>query len=209
MTKLTRITRGDCDVVRRAVVAALAGVEEQFGLKLVTKPGRFSDTSFTFPIEFATVGGEGIVNSLEAENFRRQSHRFGVPADALGTTITLSNGREFKLTGMDPRRRKFPFTGEEANGCRSSISAQSVKYALATANLTQASVKAAMENLLKPKATTFEPSAGDKVKARWTDGEWYDAKFVRYVGIGGPDVVAVEFEDGSRFRCKLQDLKKG
>jgi hypothetical protein len=195
MSKITTITRADCATIRDAVAAALVSVEKQFGLKLSTKGGKFGPTSFTLPIEFATVSTDGAVNSVEATNFTRMSNHYGVDPSMLNKKITTDSGT-YTLTGLNPRSRRFPFTAVREDGKGFKLGANTVKFAIANAAITPEHVRGALHHMNKLTAQAFEP--GCAVRVKWTDGLWYDAAYVR--PIDGKH--AVVFEDGSRFRAE-------
>lgn len=64
-SRLTTLTRADCERIKRAVLNALGEVEEEFGLKLIIQSsGRFSATSFKLPIEFSTISAVAAASGL-------------------------------------------------------------------------------------------------------------------------------------------------
>lgn len=191
MSRLTTITRPDCVEIRAAIVAALASVEKKFGLKLVMKTGKFSDGSFTVPVEFCTLGEGGIPQDQEALNFKEGSFLYGIPPEALGKTI-LVRGVPFILRGLKSRGVKLPFSAERVSDGKI--------FGLGILSVTLG-VKSALDVGASQVAGKTPPvvplKRGDSVKALWSDGVWYHATYLR--AVDGKH--SVQFEDGSRFRA--------
>ena len=190
MTKTTTITREICEQLKRAVLNALGEVEQEFGVKLTVKGGKFSPTSFTLPIEFSTIGTGGVVNNAEAMNFTRMSSAYGVDPSLLNTQIYTTRGA-YKLIGLNPRSGKFPFMALHEDGRRFKLGADTVKFAIANATPATDPQKKAV------KIVKSSFACGSTVYVKWTDDVWYDATYVRAVGTKH----AVVFADGSKFRA--------
>lgn len=171
MSKLTNFDKKTSDIARAAINEALAALEASHGIKVKLGNGRFTATTLRFPsIEFAIIGHDGQVFNKESTDFTAFSHNWGVDAKFHNATVSIG-GRAMKLIGVTARRPKFPFIGETPDGRRWKLTSHSVRAAVATAKL---AVKT--------------PDVGSRVYARWDDGKFYPAKYLRPVmGDAGAD----------------------
>jgi len=109
-TKLTTLTRADVKTVHAALREALQGVADQFGLTYA--PGRvnYSDAEMRGSFTLAAVAASGI-----PADFIKHCPAYGLKPEDFGAEFT-SNGRTFTITGIKPRRHKYPISGKGAQG---------------------------------------------------------------------------------------------
>lgn len=109
-TKLTSLTRADVKTVHEAVREALQGVANEFGLTYA--PGRvnFSDAEMRGSFTLAAVAASGI-----PADFIKHCGSYGLKPEDFGSEF-VSNGRTFTITGIKPRRHKYPISGKGARG---------------------------------------------------------------------------------------------
>ena len=100
--KTNKITSMDRETVGPISEDAVA---ERYGLTLKREAGRFSDTDFTVKFTFQCVAENGV-----PAEFKRLAPLFGLTADDFGREFKTYNGT-FKITGISPRRRKYPISG--------------------------------------------------------------------------------------------------
>jgi hypothetical protein len=105
---ITTISRSDMSVLRSEVNAAIAAVATKHGLVMALGSGKFNEKNASFKLEISTKDqNTGMVKSREATSFEVNAHFYGFKAEDLGATFK-SNGRTFKITGLNTRRPKFP-----------------------------------------------------------------------------------------------------
>lgn len=94
------------DKIHREMEAALQPVAAKHGITIVQGGGNYGDLDATLKFRLRTHSETG--ETQEVLDFKQYAGVFGVPAAALGQTITLSDGGTYKVIGLAPRRRKFP-----------------------------------------------------------------------------------------------------
>jgi hypothetical protein len=97
--------------IRIAMEIALGAVENEFGVFVKVGRASFTDSNCNFKVEIADIDSEsGEVLSKEAEDFKLRAHQYGLKADDLGREFSFG-GDTFKITGLAPRRPKYPVIG--------------------------------------------------------------------------------------------------
>ncbi len=120
--------------IRRYLENLLESNPSDLGIKFTVGNARYTSNTCNFKIEGATIGEDGRVFSEEANNFKLYAADYGLDPEDLGRKFT-DRGQVFTITGINPRRPKFPIS-VESDG-------KSYKY-------TAGGVKAGLlENLLK------------------------------------------------------------
>ncbi len=114
MAKVTNFTRDNLRNIQTAINAALKEVGDQYGISLKAGGGSFTDSSFTTKVTGAVVATNGVVktpgrSALEAFHPK------------LVDKVITAGGVRVKLVEYKPRRYKFPFVGQAANGARYKI----------------------------------------------------------------------------------------
>lgn len=113
--KITEFNRKTCCSVSEQIEAHLAGLADELGIKITSKGGSYSDTSYTLKIECATISEDGQVQTKEATDFALYASRYGLEADDLGKTFTRS-GDLYTIVGCKPRSRKYPILVRKSGG---------------------------------------------------------------------------------------------
>lgn len=125
---------GSIRALRPEIVAALAALCAKHGITATAGNARFvrEGTSATITLEFARVNEAGVAETQERTAWAQHCATLGLKPEWLDQCITTSNGREYKLVGIDPRRWKYPVVGEDTHtGERRIFAAESVIRALA------------------------------------------------------------------------------
>lgn len=107
---LTQITIDDVKRLHAEVNAAMETIAAAHGLSYTPKGGSFSSVSFATRVEFAvrvTKDGE----SVEKKRFEMFAIAFGLEARDYGAEFT-NKGRRYRLVGIDPKRRQYPYRCE-------------------------------------------------------------------------------------------------
>ena len=106
------ITGTDLQNLRKEIDQALEALGKKYDIKFRAGNASYTGTNATFKLEIATKGEGGEVITKEAADFKIYAERFGVKPEDLGKEIDLM-GRKFKLVGILPKSRKFPFSGKD------------------------------------------------------------------------------------------------
>jgi hypothetical protein len=96
------VNRAAAIAVTKDIEAAVAAVLAKHGLSAGRVSTRYGE-SYKVSIEATAIGAP----APEASDWMRYATGFGLPADALGGTFT-SNGRTFRITGLNLRARRMP-----------------------------------------------------------------------------------------------------
>lgn len=114
--------------LREEMDKALADVAARMGLiSLSTGNIRFegdgTEAKLTVNAKAQSLDGK----TTEERAFDQYHSMFGIPASALGSTITRINGQKCKIIGLCPNRRKFPVLVTGDNGKRYLITVPEVQ----------------------------------------------------------------------------------
>lgn len=106
---MKELTREIVREISADIMSALEPVAEKHGIKLTYKGGSFTSSNCTYRIEAAVMGADGQAETRERENFTVFAARFGLDPSDLGVKFKSPHtGEIFEITGLAPRRRKFP-----------------------------------------------------------------------------------------------------
>jgi hypothetical protein len=108
------IDRDTVKSVRKHLEVALESVGKNLGMSIKVGSASFSSSNICFKIEVAAVEN-GQVMSREAEAWKQQARLFGLDPDGLGKQFTYG-GRQYTITGLSPRRSRFPIMAEREDG---------------------------------------------------------------------------------------------
>jgi hypothetical protein len=107
----TVITKALLGVITKDVVAALKAVGDKHGVAIAAGGGQYSNNSTgVVKLSLTAIGGD----SRLARDFKTYASTFGVKPEDLGRTFR-SRGTEYKVTGINPGRPKFPFAVERVS----------------------------------------------------------------------------------------------
>ena len=112
--KIEKMNKPACQVIKNAILKALKEVESEYGVKIDTKGGRFTDTSFTFPMEISVIKN-GKVLSKEATAFSELAELYGFKKTDLGRTFK-SRVNIYEITGISTRNRKYKLLAKRSDG---------------------------------------------------------------------------------------------
>jgi len=113
------ITKASIPAIRRDIDKALAAVEAKHNIKF--KFGRITyETGVNFRGKLEAVStADHLGNAVDPAkaNFEKNARWVGVKKEAFGQKFT-SNRKQFTITGINTRAKKYPIQGETANGQR-------------------------------------------------------------------------------------------
>lgn len=128
--KTTSLTRQLLKTIQQQVEETLKELAELNGVSIRVDGGRFDHQNATLNIKIAVVNDEGEAYDPMVEQFKLFAWSYQLSPDDLGKVFTF-RGREYKITGLTTRRRKFPITADRVpDGRRFKFPANSVVQGL-------------------------------------------------------------------------------
>jgi hypothetical protein len=94
--------------LRKEMEAAMQVVAAKHGIVIKFGNCKFSPENASFKLDVATKAQNGSVITREATAFKQSAVYYGLKSEDLGKVFTF-NGKTFKLTGLLPKSRKYPF----------------------------------------------------------------------------------------------------
>lgn len=92
------------------VLKAVEKVYKSYGMQYNGSSTKYSDVSLELKLKFLINGENG--ESGDERLFKQYAFLYGVKDNDYGKTFT-QGGRTFKLTGINPRAKKYPFVGQD------------------------------------------------------------------------------------------------
>jgi hypothetical protein len=133
MEQVKHINKNTLQVIEEAIMLQLKPVEEKLGLKFEFTGGKYQETNANLKFGISIINPDGSIESEGAVNFKRHAIRFGfVPTDL--NKKFRSQGVLYKITGLNPRRHKYPISVERADGRKFKFPAWRVIAALSKNN---------------------------------------------------------------------------
>lgn len=96
------------------IKSALRTIAEKHNMTLEYRGGTFSDTDYKPRATFTGKGADG--KSREEKEWELYYKMLGLEKEWLGEVVTLSNGKDVIITGLDMKKTKFPVMAEDDNG---------------------------------------------------------------------------------------------
>lgn len=112
MSKITQFDKVSLDLIEKRVEAALRPLAEELGLHIHRNGGRYSDSNFDMKVRISLTDPSGKAIPKHTDTFKLHADILGMKVSDLGRTVRCA-GREFELTGYNPRCHKFPFVGKD------------------------------------------------------------------------------------------------
>ena len=130
-TKIEQLDAKSVRTIRTAIETALESVTDELGIKFRWLGTSYFRTHGMAKIEIATTDKNGNAMTGEVQDFLRLSHTFGVPNGYQGKTFRDRSDTLYRLIGLSPRKRKYPFIAIRVkDGRRFKFSADSIKQYL-------------------------------------------------------------------------------
>ena len=129
---MSNFTRGYVTKLSNDALEALKKVAEEYGLEVVEKNGRYSNTSFTAKFEFSKPG-----MSKDVTDFLELAEVYGLEKTDLNKTFTLMTepGVTYTISGLSPRAKKYPVLAKSSKtGSTYKFPVSTVKMALGRFN---------------------------------------------------------------------------
>ncbi len=101
--------RTTCGLVKADVMDALKAVALKHGIQFNAKAGTYNPdgTNFSFKLEAATIGDNGIAETPERTNFQRLAGMYGLQAEWLDKTFRHGDDT-MTIIGLNTKKHKNP-----------------------------------------------------------------------------------------------------
>jgi hypothetical protein len=119
--------RPQVKLVREVIQKELDKLAQNMKMTIRVGNASFTPTTINFKVEVAAIGEDGKVHSPEAENFKQFAAMYGLQPTDLGKQFRSWKGDTYTITGLSPRRSKYPIHAERSDGKRFKFPAAEVK----------------------------------------------------------------------------------
>jgi hypothetical protein len=111
--RMARLTPEACEGIQAQMVEACQKIAADHGLVVEGAGWRSLDSGFAFePVFRVTIpASDGTAFNLEKDMFGYLAARYGLTPSDFGREFT-AGGERFRVTGIDPRRPKYPISAE-------------------------------------------------------------------------------------------------
>lgn len=99
---------------RAELVTALDEVGREHGIQIELGTLRYSELECKGTLNMSVIDG-GTVEPKMVRDFKRYAKNFGIPEEALGSTITF-RGKDYTVAGLKPNSPKYPVLVRAKNG---------------------------------------------------------------------------------------------
>lgn len=125
------ITRDICMDVLRDFETAIEGVANRHNLHLGRFRASYNKEELRIPVKFLAIehDEDGRKLSPEEANFRKLAPGYGLEPDDYGELLYIK-GQTYKITGINPRARKYPIIAKTQDGVTWKLPVSSVTRAL-------------------------------------------------------------------------------
>jgi hypothetical protein len=110
MSKIEKIGKPECRIIRETVTAALNEALAEFGLKANLGNMTYSGSNVTSKLTVSVAD-----YNADEEEFKKGCWKYNLKPSDFGRKFE-SNGDTFTLCGLKPRSRKYPFLGRRGDG---------------------------------------------------------------------------------------------
>lgn len=100
--------KATCTQISNDIKSALASIAEKYGVDIKLEGGRFDSNQF-HPKIGLYIGNK---EDMYRKNWKPYCWHYGFKVEDLDRVAVL-NGKEFKLTGLDPKKRKYSLRAVE------------------------------------------------------------------------------------------------
>lgn len=97
--------------IQDAVRDAVSDVLVKHSLLITKNSARFTPTSIRITLELDVTDTQGVNQAAKAD-WERYASSFGLPVEAFGQTFVTYSHEEFRIVGLEPKRRRFPVSAE-------------------------------------------------------------------------------------------------
>jgi len=109
--KIDKFDPASCHVVRASLQEALKGVSEQHGVAFDVGNMSYDENGFRTRLDCRVIPKEGDLPVM-AQDFLNLAEMYGLHPSHLGRVFSTRDGRSFKVSGLQPRKKKYKVTAE-------------------------------------------------------------------------------------------------
>ena len=111
--RMTRLTPAACAEIQAHMLKACRKIAADHGLVIESAGWRGLDTGFAFEPVFrvSIPAPDGTAFNLEKDMFVYLAERYGLAPSDFGREF-ITGGERFRITGIDPKRPKYPVSAE-------------------------------------------------------------------------------------------------
>ena len=111
--RMTRLTPAACAEIQAHMLKACQKIAADHGLVIESAGWRGLDTGFAFEPVFrvSIPAPDGTAFNLEKDMFAYLAERYGLTPSDFGREF-IAGGERFRITGIDPKRPKYPVSAE-------------------------------------------------------------------------------------------------
>ncbi|MGX9574339.1 hypothetical protein [Mesorhizobium sp. f-mel] len=111
--RMIRLTPTACEEIQAHMLKACQKIAEDHGLIIEGAGWRALDSGFAFEPVFrvSVPASDGTAFNLEKDMFEFLAERYGLAASDFGREFN-TGGERLRITGIDPRRPKYPISAE-------------------------------------------------------------------------------------------------
>jgi hypothetical protein len=111
--RMTRLTPAACAEIQAHMLKACQKIAADHGLVIESAGWRSLDTGFAFEPVFrvSLPASDGTAFNLEKDMFAYLAERYGLVPSDFGREF-ITGGERFRITGIDPKRPKYPVSAE-------------------------------------------------------------------------------------------------
>lgn len=110
MLTVKALNKNNLKSIETEIKQAIAEIESKYGIQARFVGGRYTDKLATMKLEVSVLDESGKAFDKYAEQYNQYKGLYGF-TQSLGDMFT-SNGRTYKLTGLNRRNSKYPVLGE-------------------------------------------------------------------------------------------------
>jgi len=119
---ITNIDRETLELLKPAVLAKLnETLGAEFGLHFSFNGGNYTTTSAIMKLQIAVKDGSGVAINRERESFTKHGVLYGLKPEWLDTTFRDFSGKEYKIVGLNTKRRSNPVIIQPTQGGKQRI----------------------------------------------------------------------------------------
>lgn len=103
------MTKAILTALGNEIEEALQDIAKKHNVQIRRGNGTYGETNATLKLEISDISEDGSVLDKEAETFLSMATIYGFKPDDLNR-VFISNGDKYSITGMNPRRSKYPIS---------------------------------------------------------------------------------------------------
>jgi len=112
MQKIEKITKVTANRLGELTTEYFKSIEDELGIRVVIKGGKFTDVNATLKFEFSIIGANGEDNTTYVTDWKFYCERYDFTEDQFGAEFKDHRGDRFTIAGIKPRSHTYPIIGK-------------------------------------------------------------------------------------------------